>query len=75
MVKGEDMGKGLPKNNYGNDSLYFQSLNSASAFESRAGSGFPKCTDASNIKVKERTELRSLNRICNLTLKSQKTPE
>lgn len=35
MVKSEDMGMGLPKNNDGNDSLYIQSLNSASAFESR----------------------------------------
>lgn len=48
LVKGEDMGMGLPKNNDGNDSLYFQSLNSASVFESRAGSGHPTCTDAFN---------------------------
>lgn len=66
---------GLLKNNDGNDSLCFQSLNSASAFESRAGSGLPRCTDALNTKVKERTELKSLNRICNLLLKSQPTPE
>lgn len=39
LVKGEDMGMGLPKNNNGNDSLYFLSLISTSALESRAGSG------------------------------------
>lgn len=46
LVKGEDMGMGLPKNYNGNDSLYFLSLISSSALESRAGSGLRvhRCT-------------------------------